>query len=312
MADLAIGVDAGGTKIAAGVVDRVGQLGDTITLGTPQGEAGDPDVHTAVLETLAAAVTAMLDRSGAGRIAGVGLGLAGLMDRRTGVFLYGPNFPLRRVPVVAELEARLGPLGFVVESDAGAAAWAEHRVGAGEGCDELLAVTLGTGIGGGIVSGGRLWLGGHGHAGEFGHIPIDPVGPLCACGARGHWEAYASGTALDRLAAEAGGWTGAEVAAAAAAGDTLAVKVLDEFAFRVGQGLAALVQCFDPARVVIGGGVVEAGAALFDPLSRHLARELTGFPFRESVEVVPAGLGPWAGTVGAGLLVFDAIGSVAS
>lgn len=206
----------------------------------------------------------------------------------------------------------------VVVNDATAACWAEHVVGAGRGIDDLLMVTLGTGIGGGFVSGGHLVTGAHGFAGEIGHMVVVPSGPPCPCGKRGCWERYASGSGLGRLAREAaeagrldamvgevGGdpeaLRGEHVTAAAAKREPEALAVMAELAWWVALGLANLANLLDPACIVIGGGLVEAGDALMGPLAGAFADLVEGAGPR-SVRLVAAQLGERAGAVGAALL----------
>jgi len=310
----AVGIDAGGTKIAAGLVDRRGRLLDSVVLPTPRDDAG------ACLDSLVDAARAVVERADdlSEGVAAIGVGLPGLVDPQ-GIFRYGPNFPLRNVDV-GEAFAPLGlPLWF--GNDANVAAWAEYLFGAGERCGDLLMLTLGTGIGGGIISGGRPFRGAHGFAGEIGHLVFAGDGAPHGDGTDRHWERYASGSALDGLAAaaaregaaailaEAGGdlenVQGRHVAAAAAAGDPAAVEVMDTYASRVAVGIAGLVQCLDPARVVVGGGVCAAGEVLFEPLRRHTRRLLTGAAHRPEVPVVAAELGPHAGMVGAASLALE-------
>ena len=199
-----------------------------------------------------------------------------------------------------------------------------ERVGAGTGRAELLMVTLGTGIGAGIVSGGRLLTGANGFAGEVGHMVIDPDGPLCPCGQRGCWERYASGTGLGRLgrdAAEAGRLAGVvdavggdpeavrgdQVTVAALAGDPEALAVFDVFAGWVALGLANLTNILDPEVIVVGGGLVAAGDVLLDRVRHAFPQAIYAGDRRPLPEVVTAQLGPSAGAIGAGLLAAERV-----
>ena len=206
------------------------------------------------------------------------------------------------------------------DNDATCAAWAEHQLGAAKGADTALLVTLGTGIGGGLVVDGLLVRGANGFAGEVGHMVVDDGGIPCTCGRRGCWERYASGTALGQqaraLVAEGGGTrlvelaggdpagvTGEHVTTAAAEGDADAIAVLDGFADWFALGLANLIHAFDPSRCVIGGGLVGAGDVVFGPIRTALADvRLVAPEHRPPVEVVPATLGARAGAIGAALL----------
>ena len=206
----------------------------------------------------------------------------------------------------------------VVLNDATAACWAEHSVGAARGFDDVLMVTLGTGIGGGMVAGGRLLDGTHGFAGEIGHIVIDPHGPPCPCGKRGCWERFASGDGLGRLAREAALAGKLDCAVKAAGGDPEAVRgehvteaaldgypealaVIKEFAWWLAVGLANLCNVLDPSVIVLGGGLIEAQEAVIGPL-RDAFADLVEAPSARRVQVVPARLGEKAGAVGAALL----------
>ena len=308
----AIGVDIGGTKIAAGLVSPEGVVLDTASRPTPAGSAR----HTE--DAVVAVVAELTGRWGPP--AGTGVGAAGWFDRSGDVVLFSPHLAWRDEPVRGRLAARLtGPLW--VGNDADAAAWAEHRFGAARGADPALVVTLGTGIGGGIVSGGRLLRGAHGIAGEWGHVRHVPDGRPCPCGNRGCWEQYASGTALAAIAREAvvrtpaeaaallapvGGapdlLTGEHVAAAAADGDPLAAALIEEVGAELGQGLADLAAVLDPEVVVVGGGMSRLGELLLAPARARMEESLPGRGFRPVPRMVAATLGPEAGLVGAAAL----------
>ena len=312
-----IGVDVGGTKILGVVANGNGDLSHRIMVPTPK----EP---TQVGAGIAGVVNELI-----GRIAdetaddgldvvGVGVGVPGLVDR-SGVLRYGPNVPgVVGLDIAAELRP-VTDLRVVVENDASLAAVAEHRVGAAQGHDHALVITQGTGIGGGLIVDGALLRGANGFAGEPGHIVVDPLGPVCACGTRGCWEAFASGTGLANIArtlvAKGGGVaileraggepehiSGEHVADALAAGDRDAVAVLDEFARRVAVGLGGLITVFDPSVVVLGGGLTALSDRFIPDVQSHLADTILGSAYRPVVPIVPTQLGADAGAVGGALL----------
>jgi glucokinase len=228
--------------------------------------------------------------------------------------MFAPHLPWLDAPVRERLEKRWG-VPVVLENDATAAAHAEATYGAARGADHAVIVTLGTGIGGGIVLGGRLHRGHNGMAGEFGHMQVAPGGLSCQCGGRGCWEQYSSGNALVRYAREALGsrptmleemcsgnpelLTGLLVTEAAAAGDLLAHEAFAHVGDWLGVGLANLVAAFDPDCLVVGGGVSGAGDRLLEPARTALLRTLVGAGHRDVPPLLPAALGPEAGLVGA-------------
>jgi glucokinase len=306
----AIGVDVGGTKVAGGLVGPDGTVLDSARRATPGTSVGDTeDAIVAVVEELAAR---------AGRpTAGIGVGAAGWFDRAGDVVLFSPHLAWRDEALRGHLARRLrAPLW--VGNDADAAAWAEYRHGAARGSALALMITLGTGIGGGIVIDGRLQRGAHGIAGEWGHMRVVPDGRPCACGNRGCWEQYASGTALagaarelvarspaaaghllERVAGEPDRLTGEDVAEVAAAGDRLAAELIADVGMWLGQGIADLAAALDPDVVVVGGGMSALGELLLAPARARLERSLPGRGFRPGPRVVAAELGPAAGVVGA-------------
>jgi glucokinase len=253
----------------------------------------------------------------AGDVGGIGVGLPGSITRQ-GVLTSSPHLPgVTDFDVAAAVASRLGrPVR--ITNDASCAALAEWTLGAGRGVAHMIMITLGTGIGGGVISDGRLLLGAHGYLGEFGHMMIDPNGPPCPCGQRGCWERYASGSAialeakraavvdgrLDAVVRTAGSIdaiTSELVMTAAAAGDPDAVAVLDHFAMWMAAGLANLTNAFDPERFVIGGGVSMA-AAVFEPALRaHMAAAVYASHLRPQPDIRFAELGERAGAIGAAL-----------
>jgi glucokinase len=310
----AIGVDIGGTKVAGGVVASDGTVLATARRATPGASVPDTeDAIVAVVEELAAGHD--------GELVGVGVGAAGWFDRTGDTVLFSPHLAWRGSTLRADLAGRLRrPLW--VGNDADAAAWSEYRYGAARGSDLALMVTLGTGIGGGIVLGGRLQRGAHGVAGEWGHMRVVPDGRRCACGNRGCWEQYASGNALGTAARElaasspataarllesvdgdADRLTGEHVTRAATEGDAAARELVSDVGTWLGQGIADLAAVLDPDVVVIGGGVSELGELLLAPARQRLDRALPGRGYRPGPRLVVAELGPQAGLVGAADLV---------
>jgi glucokinase len=305
---LTIGVDVGGTKVAAGVVDETGQVLARTRRGTP---SDDP---TKVEDVIADAVREL---TASQQVAAIGLGAAGFVDALRSVVLFAPNLAWRETPLRAALEQRLG-LPVVVENDANAAAWAEARFGAGRGEDHVVVLTVGTGIGGGIVLDGQLLRGRFGVAAEIGHLNIVPDGRRCGCGLQGCWEQYASGRALVQEAQElasaspamatellemANGRpeqiTGPMVTKAAQAGDVAALGCFDELGRWLGRGIAQLAAILDPGMFVIGGGVSSAGELLLEPTLQSYRKHLTGRGHRPTAEIRMAQLGNDAGIVGA-------------
>jgi glucokinase len=304
---LAIGVDIGGTKVAAGVVDGDGTILARTRRDTPgQDAARTEDVIVEVVAELAAAHD----------VAAVGIGAAGWIASDRATVLFSPHLAWRDEPLRDALAERVG-LPLAVENDANAAAWAEYRFGAAQGHRVVLCVTLGTGIGGGIVIDGAVYRGAYGLAGEYGHMTVVPDGRRCACGNRGCWEMYASGRALARDARElaeespvaaarmieaAGSidaLTGPIVTAAALAGDSAAISLCTTMGRWLGRGLANLAAAFDPSIFVIGGGVSAAGELMVRPAEVEFAHTLTGRGYRPQAEVALAALGAEAGLVGA-------------
>ncbi|MGH8897937.1 MAG: ROK family protein [Egibacteraceae bacterium] len=306
---LAIGVDVGGTKLAAGLVAAHGGIRYRVRRETP----GEPEAILAEIVD----VVAEIEDHHAARGLPVGVGLAAIIDG-DGVARYAPNLPLIDRPVLDELRRGLDRTAVTVDNDANVAAWGEYRVGAGTGAaSSLLMLTVGTGVGGGLVLDGRLVRGARGFAGEFGHILVDEGGPRCACGNRGCLEALASGTAIGRVAREALAAgavppdsalrqlqevTGKAVTVAAQAGDRFAVELLARCGFWLGVGIASLVNALDPEIVVVGGGAMQAGQLLLKPALAATADRLTGAGHRPAPPVVRAQLSDDAGLVGAALL----------
>ncbi len=312
-ADLAIGIDIGGTKVAGGVIDVGGQVLVGARRDTPH-RSKSPDV---VENTIVEVVDELFAAVGRERVEAVGIGAAGFVaaDRRTVVF--APHLSWRDEPLQENLQRRIR-VPITVDNDANAAAWAEWKFGAAQGESHVMIVNLGTGIGGGIVTDGRLQRGRYGIAGEFGHMQVVPNGLRCECGNRGCWEQYASGNALVReargiiaanspvaanLLASVGGdpadLTGPLITAAAQAGDQTSIELLAELGNWLGVGIANLAAAFDPGTFVIGGGVSAAGRLLLDPARESFRRQLTGRGYRPEARIVAAQLGNEAGLIGA-------------
>lgn len=312
-----IGVDVGGTKVLAGVVDE--QLAVRHRAQRPS-QGLDT---AALLDALAQMVLEAADAT-SGEIAGVGFGVPGVIDRRNGTVAAAPHVPLGGVRFQALMAERIG-LPVLVDNDANCAMLAEWRHGAARGCEDAIMLTIGTGVGGGIVSGGRLVRGASGGAAEIGHMVVDFDGPPCDgdCPGNGHYEWYASGNAIGRAGQasaaahpgsplarerEAGRQiTGALVTEFAHDGDPYARDAIAEVGTKLGLGLVSLVNVLNPERIVIGGGAVAAGELLIGPARATLLAQ--GMPsLRELAEIVPARFGADAGVLGAATLAFEDLG----
>jgi glucokinase len=305
----AVGIDIGGTKIAAGVVTSDGRILHRETAPTPQ----DQDY---VVQRILAIIKEL--RSCYPNVAAVGVGAAGMVNWPTGHIRWAPNNSYSDLPL-QQLLADGSGLPAVVENDANAAAWAEATVGAGAGLSNVIALTIGTGIGAGIILNGELQRGGTGIAGEAGHIIINPVGgEQCGCGATGCLEAMASGTALGRagrraatadpagrlaqLAGSAANVTGETVHQAAIEGDPTARQLFRQLGYWLGAGIASLVNIFDPQVVILGGGLVTTGDLLLAPTRESFERFVFARPHRKLPALALAQMGTDAGLIGAALL----------
>jgi glucokinase len=304
-----IGVDVGGTKVLGGVVDENGAVLKTARRDTPR-EGGS--ALTSTIAEVALELSAEFD------VTGVGLSAAGFVSSDRKTMLATPNIAgWNGVQLEAELRALIN-LPIVLENDANAAAWGEARFGAGRGRENMLMVTVGTGIGGGIIVNGQLLRGAFGIAAEIGHLRVFPEGHLCGCGARGCFEQYASGNALLRHAREAiaaspdlarnllsrgdgtlEGLTGRAITDAARDGDQVALAAFNTTAQWLGAGIASLSVILDPECVVIGGGVVDAGEILLGPTRVALERYMPFAGKHPSPRIIAATLGNEAGLVGA-------------
>jgi glucokinase len=322
VADVTLGVDIGGTKVLGVALTADNSVVAEARVPTPIGQSGASD-GVAVASAVAAVVTQLHGAVGHAaqsptQAAAVGVGVPGMLDR-LGRLCFSPNLPQGHgVDWHQLLAPQLPGRPVLVENDANFAALAECRVGAAQGYRHVMVVTLGTGIGGGLVIDGRVQVGAHGFAGEIGHMVVDPAGPPCPCGRRGCWERYASGGGLGLLAREAalagklpdvvaraGGdpesVRGEDVTAAAQAGDTGARLVVEQVGWWVGFGLANLACVADPECFVLGGGLVRAGDQLVESARRAFDELVEGGRSRPPTVIVPAALGERAGAVGAAL-----------
>ncbi len=305
---LTIGIDIGGTKVAAGVVDEDGKIIEKLRRLTPSVSPGRTE------QVIAEVVADLRTRH---PVQAVGLGAAGFIDETRANVRFAPNLAWRDEPLRTRVEDLIG-LPVVVENDANASAWAEVKFGAARGHAHVVFIAVGTGIGAGIVLDGRLYRGRWGMAGEPGHYRVVPDGRLCGCGNRGCWEQYASGSALVaeardfarrtpggavRLLQLAGGSaediTGSHVTQAAQEGDPGALRCFTTVGSWLGQGLADLAAILDPGCFVIGGGVSDAGELLLGPARAAFEKALTGAAYRERAPIRVAELGAEAGMVGA-------------
>jgi glucokinase len=303
------GVDLGGTNVRTAVVDADGSILDDRRVPTP------PTLDGIVAE-IATAVRGLGATWPDAR--GLGVGAAGMVDA-DGVIHYAPNVPaFLQAPVRDRLLAEVD-MPVVVDNDANAAIVGELEHGAARGCRDVLLITLGTGVGGGVLSGGTMLRGAHGFGAEIGHFQVDPRGPKCACGGIGHWEALASGSALGRLGRERAQAGAAPSVLAAAGGDPAAVDgvhvgdaaqrgaadalaIVEEYARWVAVGIVGLVNILDSELVIVSGGLVELDDVLLTPLRAAFAGGIEGAPYRPEVPIVPALLGTHAGVVGAAVL----------
>jgi glucokinase len=312
-----IALDLGGTKLAAGILDREG----VVVRRTQQ--PTDTSSQDALLLQIERSIEALVDED----VGALGVGIPSQIDQKLGRAGASVNVPLASVDLRDRLSRRFG-LPVALENDANAAALAEHRFGAGRGTEHMVMITLGTGIGGGLILNGELYRGALGTAGELGHFTLDVHGPRCQgfCPGIGHFEALASGTAAERLAEQiADERPGGELARArqdgraldaplvvelANAGAPDAGHVMDTLGYFLGHGIANYVNVFNPELVVIGGGFSRAGELVLEPARRVVAERALPTA-REHVRIGLAVLGPEAGLIGAGLVGFEALDAVA-
>jgi glucokinase len=298
-AQRAIGVDVGGTKFLAGLIDREGHVANRVGGRTPV------ESQEELLAGLDAAVEALLDDS----VAALGFGLPSTIDQRTGRAVSSVHIPLADLDFRDRMAERFG-LPVALDNDGNAAALAEWRLGAGRATSHMVLLTLGTGIGGGLILDGRPYRGWMGAGAELGHIVVDYGGVPCGggCTGHGHFEALAAGPAADEAAKRrlGPGKDARDLVAAAREGDAGATEDLAEIGRRLGAGIASLVNVFNPEVVVLGGGFSDARDLLLAPARETLAVEGLR-PARDLVRIEWAELGPEAGMVGAGLAGFEAL-----
>ena len=306
---LSIGIDIGGTKVLGALVDTSGTVALEKRIPSP---AQDPDQ---MVEVVASLITELADAAGQ-ELEAVGVAAAGFIDATGSTVLYAPNLKWRNEPLRERLEQRT-KLAVVIENDANAAGWAEFRFGAGQGTKDMAMLTLGTGVGGAIISDGQLRRGGFGIAGELGHIRVVRDGRPCGCGRKGCVEQYASGTALlnaakalvasndpaaamlAQLSPSAGQLTGQHIAQALLAGDSGARALIEDLGQYLGEAMGSITAALDPEVYVIGGGLSEAGELVLDPIRRSFEAEVPAIGFRPVAKVVGATFSNQAGVIGA-------------
>ena len=302
-----IGIDIGGTKIAAGLVSPAGELSQLTKVPSP---ASEPDM---MAETVVGLIQNLQQDSD---VDSVGIAAAGFINSERDEILYSPNLQWRHEPLKTRIQEQVS-IPVSLENDANAAAWAEFRFGSAKDADSMVMLTIGTGVGGAIIDSGRLIRGGFGIGGELGHIRLVKNGRQCGCGQRGCLEQYGSGTAflkaarklatsdgpagrrLRELASENGILSGAEVSQAITEGDVGALSLLRELGDYLGQGLASIVAVLDPEVCVVGGGVSIAGEKLTEPIYFSYLNNLPARGYRPELEVIAAKLGNNAGIIGA-------------
>jgi len=308
ISDLAIGVDIGGTKVLGGVVDSHGAILRTFRQDTPR-EGGD-----ALNQVISDVVNELLTTH---KTENIGISAAGLVSSDRQTMLGAPNIKDWDGVNIAKALNKISGINCVVENDANSAAWAERVYGAGKGLENVIMITVGTGIGGAAIVNGKPLRGANGTGAEFGHMRVVPDGELCGCGVRGCFEQYASGTALMRHTKEAiaknpgsakdllargdgtvNGLIGSHITAAAQDGDKIAISALEVTGDWLGAGIATLAMLFDPSIVVIGGGVIDAGELLLAPARKAMMREMPFVGKHPVPEIVAAKLGNDAGLVG--------------
>jgi len=306
---LSIGIDIGGTKVLGALVDASGTVTLEKRIPSP---AQDPDQ---MVEVVASLITELADAAGQ-ELEAVGVAAAGFIDATGSTVLYAPNLKWRNEPLRERLEQRT-KLAVVIENDANAAGWAEFRFGAGQGAKDMAMLTLGTGVGGAIISDGQLRRGGFGIAGELGHIRVVRDGRPCGCGRKGCVEQYASGTALlnaakalvasndpaaamlAELSPSADQLTGQHIAQALLAGDSGARALIEDLGQYLGEAMGSITAALDPEVYVIGGGLSEAGELVLEPIRRSFEAEVPANGFRPVAKVVGATFSNQAGVIGA-------------
>jgi glucokinase len=294
-----IGVDVGGTKILAAVVSRDGSLEARVE------RPSDHSSQEGLLEELDSIVEELQQADPA--VQAVGLGVPSRIDQRAGRALKSVNIPLEGVDLRDRMRERHG-LPVAIDNDANAAAIAEWQAGAARGAREVVMLTLGTGVGGGLILDGKPFRGATGSGAELGHIVLEPGGPPCGCGGHGHLESFAAGPAADRVARSlyGDGSNGYELVRRGKAGESEAVEALAGIGRYLGAGIASFINVFEPEIVVVGGGFGVAGELLLGPARDVIAVEALE-PGRNTVRIVEAELGADAGVIGAGMIAFEAL-----
>lgn len=307
---LAIGIDIGGTKILGGLVDDQGRILEELRVPSP---AQDPE---AMISSVVSLIKELFKAANGAPVIGVGVAGAGFMDANQATVLFSPNLNWRNEPLRDKLQQHLD-LSVVIENDANAAGWAEFKFGAGRGAKDMIMLTLGTGVGGAVISDYKLRRGGFGIGGELGHVRVVQNGRLCGCGVHGCVEQYSSGSAvliaarelaqsndpaaarLKELQAQNGELTGHEVYQAILEGDAAALGLLRDAASYLGQAIGTMVAVLDPQVVVIGGGLSEAGDLLLGPIKESYLKNLPARGYRPELELKIADFTNQAGVIGA-------------
>ena len=313
-----LAIDVGGTTILSAIVSNEGQVvanRSCLTLAD--------DGPQTVIDRIYSSIDHLLEVTGLDlpQLGGISIASAGIIDMDKGIITVSPNLPgWHDIHLRDIVKEKYGIDTFLV-NDASAAALGEHHFGAGRAVDNLVYLTVSTGIGGGIITNGKLYVGTHGSAGEIGHMIIDVNGPECSCGNRGCLEALASGSAIAREAKErirqgrkssltdiAKGKiediTAEEVGAAAQDGDPLALEVVSEAATHLGMGIINVIHIFNPEIIIIGGGVAKMGDLLFNPVRQVVSEKAFSFP-AQAVRIVPPQLGEDPGLIGAAIFAFQ-------
>jgi glucokinase len=314
---LSVGIDIGGTKILGALVDEHGQILYETKVPSP---AQDPDL---MVSTVVNVINDVISNANS-EVVGAGVAAAGFIDAQQSTILYAPNLNWRNEPFRDRLQAHLD-LPLVIENDANAAGWAEYKFGAGRGSKDMVMLTLGTGVGGAVISDYKLRRGGFGIGGELGHVRVVQNGKLCGCGRRGCVEQYASGTAvveaanlladssdpagqrLRELQAELGELTGPQVYKALLEGDVGAYALFRQAGEYLGQAMGTITAVLDPQVYVIGGGLSEAGEMILEPIREAFLADLPARGFRPEAKIVTAQFTNQAGVIGAADLARESL-----
>ena len=312
---IAIGIDIGGTSIKGAAVYDDGRMLDVFALPVVKGESGEVTVN----KLIDVVENYIKEKGIAKEIVGIGMGIPGLLDIEKGIVTYSPNLKWDNLPIADLFKARL-PYPVRIANDANVAAFGEAKFGAGKGVPYVIMLTLGTGVGGGIVLDGKLYEGNEGKGAEMGHIVIELDGRQCGCGRKGCLEAYASATAIindtkkameehpeslmHKVAEELGKIDGRVAFKAARQGDQVALQVVDQYIYFLCEGIMNYCNIFRPNVVILSGGIANEGDYLFDKINDFLKLHQYGFPKSPVVKVVPAKLGYDSGKIGAASLLF--------